>query len=261
MGQQGTQIDRKGNKVQTLKKPLDSFGTHASIKTVTVRGASLLVLFLVEDLTLLQTCFLAIGVFDGGIFGINNNIILEVDDLLELIGFHVEQSTQPAGHRLEEPDMNHWCGEVDMAHPFAAHPAMGHLDTALVADHPFIFHAAVFTAGAFPVFFRPEDPLAEEPITLRTVGAVVDGFGFFHLAVGPRAPNVVGISQADPYRRIIVDTVVIHVRGSTTSGVSIGRVHHHSPDGPGCEFLACCGGGTRPLWDGQPQRFPATSNR
>ena len=75
--------------------------------------------------------------------------------------------------------MDHRSGQLDVPHSLSAYSAMSDLDAAAVADHPFVFHAAVLTTGAFPVFFRPEDSLTEKAVTLWSIRSVVNGFRFF----------------------------------------------------------------------------------
>src|SRR5262249_37023652 len=110
-------------------------------------------------------------------------------------------------HGLEEPDVDDRGGQLDVAHPLAADPAVRHLDAAAVADHALVLHAPVLAAGALPVLLRAEDALAEQAVFFRPVGAVVDRLGLLDLAEGPAA-YVVGTGQADADRPVIVDTIV-----------------------------------------------------
>src|SRR5690606_13401340 len=114
---------------------------------------------------------------------------------------------QPAGHRLEEPDVDDRRGQLDVAHPLAAHARVRDLHAAAVADHPLVLHPAVLAAGALPVLLGPEDPLAEQPVLLRAIGAVVDRLGLLDLAERP-APDVVGAGQPDLDGAVVVDTIV-----------------------------------------------------
>src|SRR5204863_6666094 len=91
-----------------------------------------------------------------------------------------------AGQPLEEPDVRHRAGELDVAHALAAHPRAGDLDAALVADHAAVLHALVLAAQALPVGDRAEDLGAEEAIPLRLEGPVVDRLGLGDLAITPR---------------------------------------------------------------------------
>src|SRR5262249_34881346 len=117
------------------------------------------------------------------------------------------QRAQPAGHRLEEPDVHHGGRQLDVPHPLAADAAVRHLDAAAVADHPLVLHAAVFAAGAFPVLLGAEDTLAEEAIPLGAVGAVVDRLGLLDFAERP-APDIVWAGQSNLDGAVVIDPIV-----------------------------------------------------
>ena len=97
--------------------------------------------------------------------------------------------------------------QFDVAHSLAANLGMGHLYPATIADHPLIFHAAVFSAGALPVFFGSKNTLAHQAVFFRTVGAVVDCFRFFNFTKRPTA-NVMRTRQTDFHRGVVVDSIV-----------------------------------------------------
>src|SRR5205807_7699431 len=119
---------------------------------------------------------------------------------------------QAAGHGLEEPEVDDRGGQLDVAHALAADARVRDLDAAAVADHALVLHAAVLTAGALPVLFRPEDALAEQAVLLGAVGAVVDRLRLLDLAERPRA-DVVRAGQADPHGAVVVDPVVVGFPG------------------------------------------------
>src|SRR5262249_62055815 len=98
---------------------------------------------------------------------------------------------------LEEPDVAHRAGELDVTHPLAAHLGLRHLDAALVADHPAVLHALVLAAQALPVGDRPEDLGAEETVPLRLEGPVVDRLRLGDLAVRP-GPDLLRARETDP---------------------------------------------------------------
>src|SRR5262249_17690864 len=150
----------------------------------------------------------------------DDDVILEVDNLLQAGGFHVEQRAQARWHGLEEPDMHDRRGQLDVAHALAADAAVRDLDAAAVADHTLVLHAAVLATGAFPVLFRAEDALAEQTVFFRPVGAVIDRLGLLDLAEGPGA-NVVGAGQADAHRPVIVDAIVIGFTSTSTHGTAL----------------------------------------
>src|SRR6185436_4011116 len=89
--------------------------------------------------------------------------------------------------RLQEPDVRHRGGQLDVAHALAAHLGERHLHAALLADQALILHALVLAAQALVILDRPEDAGAEQPVPLRLEGAVVDGLGLLDLAERPRA--------------------------------------------------------------------------
>ena len=121
----------------------------------------------------------------------------EVDDLLQILRRDVKQVAQSGRHTLEEPDVGHRGGELDMAHALTAHTALGHFHAAALAHDALEAHALVLAAGAFPVAGRSEDLLAEQTVLLRLQGTVVDGLGLLDLAIAP-VTDVVGGGQADP---------------------------------------------------------------
>ena len=172
-------------------------GPHVGLVGVSKLFLGFAEVFLGEELTFLER----------GIAGVDDDVILEVDDPFEAGGLHVEQGAQAAGHRLEEPDVNDRRGQLDVAHALAADPGMGHLHAATVADHPFVLHPAVLTAGALPVFLGTEDSLAEESVLFRTVGPVVDRLRLLDLAERP-ATDVVRAGEADLDGPVVVDTIV-----------------------------------------------------
>ena len=109
----------------------------------------------------------------------------EVQDLLELLRSHVEQVADPARHALEEPDVRHGRGQVDVAHALAANLRAGDLDAAPLAHDALVADALVLTAVALPVLGRTEDALAEQAVLLGLERPVVDRLRLGDL---PRAP-------------------------------------------------------------------------
>ncbi len=120
----------------------------------------------------------------------------EVEDLLELLGSHVDQVADPRGNALEEPDVGDGRGQVDVRHPLAADLGARHLDAAALADDALVADPLVLAAVALPVLGRTEDALAEQPILLGLQRAVVDRLGLRDLARGP-APDLLRRGEAD----------------------------------------------------------------
>src|SRR5690606_742634 len=133
------------------------------------------VLFLAEKLMLLQRGEARLG----------NDVVLEVQDALDILQGHVEQGTDAAWQRLQEPDMSHRRGKLDMAHALAAHARQGHFHAALLADDALVLHALVLAAKTLVVLDRPEDARTEKAVTLRLAGAVVDRLRLIDLAARP----------------------------------------------------------------------------
>ena len=117
----------------------------------------------------------------------------EVDDLLEVLRRDVQQVAQSGRHTLEEPDVGHRSGELDVAHALTTHTALGDFHAAAFADDALEAHALVLA----PVAGRSEDLLAEQAVFLRLQGTVVDGLRLLDLAVAP-VTDVVGGGQSDP---------------------------------------------------------------
>ena len=117
----------------------------------------------------------------------------EVDDLFQILRSDVQQVAQTGRNTLEEPDVGHRSGKLDMAHALTTNTALGDFHTAAFADDALEAHALVLA----PVAGRSEDLLAEQAVFLRFQGTVVDGFRLLDLAVAP-VTDIVGGGQANP---------------------------------------------------------------
>src|SRR6202047_2897517 len=93
--------------------------------------------------------------------------------------------------------MRHRSGQFDVAHALAPDAGQRHFDRALLADDALVLHALVLAAQALVVLDRPEDAGAEQAVTLRFEGAVVDGLRLLDFAVGPRQ-NLLRRRDRDP---------------------------------------------------------------
>jgi hypothetical protein len=127
---------------------------------------------------------------------LDDHVGLEVQDALDVAQGHVQHQADARGQRLQEPDVRDRAGQVDVAHALAAHLGQGDFGAALLADHAAVLHALVLAAQALVVLDRAEDRRAEQAVTLRLEGAVVDRLGLLDLAVRPRADQV-GRGQRD----------------------------------------------------------------
>ena len=69
-----------------------------------------------------------------------------------------------------------------MSHSLTADFLFSDLNTAAVAHNPLVSYPFIFSAVAFVILNRSEDPFAEESVTLWLVGPVVDCLRFQNLA-------------------------------------------------------------------------------
>ncbi len=120
----------------------------------------------------------------------------EVEDLLELLGRHVEQVADAAGDALEEPDVADGRRQVDVAHALATDLGARHFHAAALADDALVADALVLTAVALPVLGGTEDALAEQPVLLGLERPVVDRLRLRDLARAPGA-DLLGGREAD----------------------------------------------------------------
>src|SRR5438132_4317997 len=109
---------------------------------------------------------------------------------------HIEHQAEPRGQRLQEPDVRCRARELDVPHPFPTDLSKRHFDAALFTYDAAVLESFVLAAQALVVLDRPEDLGAEQAIALGLEGAIVDGLGLFHFAVGPRA-DLLGRGEPD----------------------------------------------------------------
>jgi len=113
-----------------------------------------------------------------------------------VLGGHVEEVAETAGHALEEPDVGDRGGQLDVAHPLAAHLRARDFDATALADDALVADPLVLAAVALPVPLGTEDALVEQALLLRPEGAVVDRLGLLDLSVRPRT-DLVRRSETD----------------------------------------------------------------
>ena len=70
-----------------------------------------------------------------------------------------------------------------MPHTLTADFAFCHFNAAAIADFTLIADLLIFTAMAFPVLRRSENPFAEQTVTFGFQGSVVNGLRFLHFTV------------------------------------------------------------------------------
>ena len=165
---------------------LDRLGPHAGAEVLAVLVLRLAVLGFVEELALLER----------GLAGVDDHVVLVVDDALQLPRAHVEHQAQAGGHALVEPDVRDGHGQFDVAHALAAHAAPRDFHAAAVADDALVLDALVLAARAFPVARGSEDALAEQAALFGLERAVVDRLRVFDLALAPGADRI-GRSHGD----------------------------------------------------------------
>ena len=82
--------------------------------------------------------------------------------------------------------MRNRAGQVNVTHTLTAHFGQRDFNAALLADYATVLETLVFAAQALIVLDRTKYLGAEQAITLRLEGAIVDGLGLFDFAVRPR---------------------------------------------------------------------------
>ena len=160
--------------IKPLQQLADRLGAdHGGEEILAVFVLRLQVLVFRQQLTVLER----------GQAGLENDVVFEIQNPLEILQRHVEQKADAGRQRLQEPDMRDGGCEFDMAHALAPDPRQRHFDRALLADDALVLHALVLAAQALVVLDRPEDARAEQAVTLRLEGAVVDGLRLLDFAV------------------------------------------------------------------------------
>ena len=163
-------------KIELAQNLADRLGAdHRRERVLAVLLLSAKVLVLGQELTFLE----------GRQARLDDDVGLEIKDALQLLERHVEQKTDPARQRLQEPDVRDGSREFDVPHAVAPHARERHLDAALLADDALVLHALVLAAQALVVLDGPKDARAEQAVALGLEGAVVDGLRLLDLAVGP----------------------------------------------------------------------------
>src|SRR3546814_13366797 len=80
--------------------------------------------------------------------------------------------------------MCHRDHQMDVAHALPAHLLFSHFHPASITDDPFVTDTLVLSTGAFIVFYRTKDALAEQPVAFRFIRPVVDRLRLQHFSAG-----------------------------------------------------------------------------
>src|SRR5450432_3679726 len=184
----GAQRDLELFELKPLQQLADRLGAdHGGETVLAVFVLRLQVLVFRQQLTVLER----------GQTRLEHDVIFKIQNPFEILQRHVEQQADARGQRLQEPDVRNRGRQFDMAHALAPDPAQRHFDRALFADDALVLHALVLAAQALVVLDRPEDARAEQAVTLRLEGAVVDGLRLLDFAVRPRQ-NLLRGRDRDP---------------------------------------------------------------
>ncbi len=159
--------------IQLAQHRLHGFGAHHRLEAATVGllhdGAVLVVVNQVMQG----------DVGHGGVAGIKDDKIREIQHLVQHTRGQLQQHTHAAGDSLIVPDMAHGRSKFDMTHALAANLGARDGHAALVAHEVLVLRtdALVLAAGALPVLRRSEDALAVQAVFFGLQGTIVDGFG------------------------------------------------------------------------------------
>jgi hypothetical protein len=84
-----------------------------------------------------------------------------------------------------------------VAHALTTHLGQGDFNATFLTDNATVLQALVLATQTLVVLDGPKDPGTEEAVTLRLEGAVIDGFGFLDLTMGP-GTNQIRWCQPNP---------------------------------------------------------------
>ncbi len=107
---------------------------------------------------------------------LDHDIILKIENALKILERHVQQLTDTAWQRLQEPDVSNRSSQLDMPHAFTANTGQSDFNTTFFTNDAFIFHALIFAAQALIVLDRAKNTRTEQTITLRLERTIIDGF-------------------------------------------------------------------------------------
>ncbi len=113
----------------------------------------------------------------------DDDVVLEIEYLLELAQWNIEQMPDAAGQPFEEPDVRTWARQFYMAETLAPDFRLRHFNAALVADYASMLHPLVFAAQTLPVRHRSENARAKQPVPFGFERPIIDRLGLHHVAV------------------------------------------------------------------------------
>ena len=167
--------------IQRAQHLTDAFGTHHGFEIIAELVDLGVVVIFGHDLAALQRRHARVNHDEG----------FEIEHALDVAQRHVEHHPQTRRQRLQEPDVRHRAGQLDVRHALAAHLGQRDLNATLFTDDATMLQALVLAAQTFVVFHRAKDLGAEQTVTLGLERAVVDGFRLLDFTKGPRA-NLLG---------------------------------------------------------------------
>src|ERR1051326_4730441 len=100
-------------------------------------------------------------------------------------------------------------GEGDVPHAFPPHALLRDFHAAPVADDAFVPDPFVLPAVTFPVAYRAEDFLAEQPILLRTERPVVDRLGLCHFTVRAGKDQIRRRQRDGDLRKVLLNDIFV----------------------------------------------------
>ena len=138
-------------KFEVFQQSSDSFGTHKGFKRLSIFLFCFSEFFFAEQLT----------DFQGALSRLCYNILLEIDNFLQVGGFHCQKVSKPIWYSFEKPYMHNRSRQIDMPHSLSSDAAMGNFNSTSIANYSLELCTFVLPAGTFPVTFRSKDSLAE----------------------------------------------------------------------------------------------------
>ena len=169
------QLHGKRFAVNLFQKLFDRFGTHAGFKIILVFFFQIPILFLREELVLLQRSKA----------GVDNDVVCKVQNLFQHSRSEIQDQAHTAGNSLEVPDVRYGSRQDDMSHALTTHLGASDLNAAAITDLSFVADLLILAAMAFPILCRPEDPFTEQTVAFGLQSTVVDSLRFLYLTIRP----------------------------------------------------------------------------